>query len=235
MIYRNSEPKEFITGEETDYVSANKIIAKKFRSRNGEDIYAAFLSPGTITVPANLENARRKFAESCQDLEDYNRMLGKVSYGIPKDSSKPGKISAKPRFVFRSKRYGFPKGSFETTDVSVDAGALREVGEETGIALDPARLVDADTVIHMGGDSNYSVFTYELTEDEYNAYKAALVIKNASRENELHDIQFRIIPTTLGDFFTNAGSRKAYEALFPRKGGARRTRRLRRRSRKQRK
>jgi len=235
MIYRNSDPKEFIMGEETDYVTANKSVAKQFRTRAREDIYGAFLSPGTVTNPGDLENARRKFADSCQQLENSNRTLGKVTFGIPKDSSKPGNISAKPRYVTRPHRYGFPKGSFETTDASIDAGALREVLEETGIVLDPARLVDADTLIHMGGDSNYSVFKYELTEDEYNKYKSDLLIKNTSRENELHDIKFRIVPQVLGDFFTNMGSRKAYTTLFAGRGGSRRTRRQRRKTRKQRK
>jgi 8-oxo-dGTP pyrophosphatase MutT (NUDIX family) len=225
LIYNKTGPKQFITGEETSYVTDNKNIVKFFRTAANEDIYAAFLAP-----EASQKAAEAKFARSCEELEDANRVLGRVSYGNVKQSSKKGFLSAKPRYVEFDRRgkYGFPKGSYETTDASVDEGALREVSEEIGLSLDPSRLVDVHKTILMGGKSNYAVFHYELTDAEQTKIKADLVKKNKDRYSELHSIQFRAIPKNHETFFTNMGSRKAYEqTINAKQGGTRRTRRRR--------
>ena len=161
LIYNKTGPKQFITGEETSYVTDQKNIVKFFRTAAHEDIYGAFLAP-----EASLKAAEAKFARSCEELENANRLLGRVTYGNVKKSSKKGFLSAKPRYVEFERRgkYGFPKGSYETTDASVDAGAIREVSEEIGLQLNPTRLVDVNKTVLMGGKSNYAVFHYELTD-----------------------------------------------------------------------
>jgi len=226
LIYKTGKPNEYITGEETSYVADNPFF-KNFESVEDIDIFSAFEAPGSIDSYKELTAARRKFIQSCVELEqtfaDYD--IGRVTFGNLKNSSKPGKISAKPRFVEKGRRgkFGFPKGSYELTDKSIEASALREVWEETNLTLDPSRLVDTKKLVNTGGQSNYAIFQYELKDDEYRRMVAHLRIKNIGRENELHHLAFRTIPPNRDKFFTNLASRKAYAALS--KNGGRRTRR----------
>lgn len=224
LIYSPTNPVEYITGEETSYVTNIYSIAKEFRTTTKETIYQAFESPGLITSAEDVSTARRKFIKTCKELESAYAKLGRVTFGNLKQSSKPGIISAKPRYVENDRRgkYGFPKGSFETTDASIDAGALREVFEETALQLDPSRLEDIDKMVNPGGESHYAVFKYRLTAREYDHYKAHLRIKNLSTENELQNVAFRAIPQNTRSFFTNKGSRNAYNITREHKGGRRR-------------
>jgi 8-oxo-dGTP pyrophosphatase MutT (NUDIX family) len=224
LICSPTNPVEYITGEETSYVTNISSITKGFRTKAGETIHQAFESPGLITSEEDVSAARRKFVNSCKELEAAYAKLGRVTFGNLKQSSKPGIISAKPRYVEsgRRGRYGFPKGSFEVTDASIDAGALREVFEETAIQLDPSRLEDINRLVNPGGATYYAVFKYRLTADEYNHYKAHLRIKHLSTENELQNIAFRAIPKNVKEFFTNKGSRNAYNTQ--KHGGGRRRR-----------
>lgn len=225
LIYSPTNPVEYITGEETSYVTNVSSIAKGFRTKTKETIYEAFESPGLVTSDDDVSTARRKFVNSCKELALAYDTLGRVTFGNLKQSSKPGIISAKPRYVeaARRGRYGFPKGSFELTDASIDAGALREVFEETAIQLDPSRLEDINRLVNTGGDTYYAVFKYRLTADEYNHYKAHLRIKHLSTENELQNIAFRAIPKNVKEFFTNKGSRNAYNTQKQKGGRRRRT------------
>jgi 8-oxo-dGTP pyrophosphatase MutT (NUDIX family) len=224
LIYSPTNPVEYITGEETTYVTKDKAVAEKFRTSSDETIYQAFESPGLMTSEEDVSAARRKFVRSCKELEAAYVKLGRVTFGNLKQSSKPGIISAKPRFVETGRRgkVGFPKGSFETTDASIDAGALREVFEETAIQLDPSRLEDTGKMVNPGGDSYYVIFKYRLTVEEYNHYKAHLRIKHLSTENELQNVAFRSIPQNTKAFFTNKGSLNAFTMTRGWRGGRRR-------------
>ena len=233
FIYRDKAPFKFLTGEETDYVTDNKTISKTFRTLSGETIFEAFEAPGTVKNPEHILEAKKKFAHSSEQLEDlYSRVLGRVTYGNVKDSSKPGKISAKARHVKPERRdkFGFPKGSYEITDKTIEDTAVREVKEEIGINLDKSRLEDTKQQIVTGGSSNYAIFKYRLTDAEYKSVKTVLKINNSSREAELQSLKFRAIPAKYDDFFTNQASKKAYEKTFKKTpGGARRLRTLKNR------
>ena len=225
LIYKTGPLTEYITGEETSYVADSKIFVN-FESVEDVDIFSAFEAPGSIDSFKQLTAARRKFIQSCVELEqtfaDYD--IGRVTFGNLKNSSKPGKMSAKPRYVERARRgkFGFPKGSFELTDKSIEATALREVWEETNLTLDPSRLVDTKKQVNTGGQSHYAIFHYELKDDEYRRMVAHLRIKNIGHENELHHLAFRTIPANRDKFFTNMASRKAYNTTAKGRGGSRR-------------
>lgn len=236
LIYTDSEPKKFILGEETSYVIEKKPeLVAKFRSSMGENIYNAFLSPGTIKSPSDVTQAKAKFAAVCHEIDSsfFGRTLGGVTFGNLKDSSTPGYISAKPRFVeaTRSGKYGFPKGSYEVFDGTIETGALREVREELGLILDPARLRNVGKLVKTGGTSNYAVFHYIVTAEEYATMAESMDLKEKSKENELRSYGFREIPSTNNaqkEFFTNNASKTAYQETFLGRGGARKTRSRRR-------
>lgn len=232
LIYTDSEPKKFIMGEETSYLIEKKPeLVKKFRSNTGENIYNAFLSPGTIASPNDVERAKVKFTTVCNEIDSslLGRLLGGVTFGNLKDSSTPGYISAKPRFVedWRRKKYGFPKGSYETVDGTIEAGALREVREELGLILDPTRLINVRRLVKTGGTSSYAVFHYVVTAEEYATMTAAMELKSKSKENELRSFEFREISAKNNakqEFFTNNASKTAYhETILGRVGGTRKT------------
>ena len=236
LIYTDSEPRKFIMGEETSYVIEKQPeIVKKFVSKAGEDIYKAFLSPGTVKSPINVTRAKAKFATICEEIDSdmFGRALGGVTFGNLKDSSTPGYISAKPRYVegWRRKKYGFPKGSYEEKDKTIEAGGLREVREELGLILDPARLHNVRKLVKTGGTSSYAVFHYIVTAEEYKNMTETMAEKSKSKDNELRSFGFLEIPSNSAkqDFFTNNASKLAYqETILGFRGGRRNTRRKRR-------
>lgn len=236
LIYTDSEPRKFIMGEETSYVIEKQPdLVKKFVSKAGEDIYKAFLSPGTVKSPSDVIKAKAKFATICEEIDSdmFGRALGGVTFGNLKDSSTPGYISAKPRYVegWRRNKYGFPKGSYEEKDKTIEAGGLREVREELGLILDPARLVNVRKLVKTGGTSSYAVFHYIVTAEEYKSMTETMAEKSKSKDNELRSFGFLEIPTTNSarqNFFTNNASKLAYQETFLGFRGGRRTRRKRR-------
>jgi len=125
-------------------------------------------------------------------------------------------------------RYGFPKGgyisgknyvkksnnSMDIEDFSINDTVVRECYEETSIKLDKNKLNDTDTLFTSGGTSKYALFTYELSDFEFEAIHSMglLVKKNKEYENELHNVQFLRIPEGENKkFFTNSISREVYE------------------------
>jgi 8-oxo-dGTP pyrophosphatase MutT (NUDIX family) len=203
----------FLMGQETNYLTeVHKRLG--FKSSKGENIWESFLSKGNINNPDELKAAKTKFAESCKELERFNpRFLTRVTYADVKNSSKEqGYISGKPRCVSENNndRYGFPKGGFEKDeDTSINASAVRECSQETGIKLDITKLKELRLPQRHG---YYALFTYELSEDTYAATAKILQEKNTQYENELHNVQFMTIPNTdFKKFFINAISRESYE------------------------
>jgi 8-oxo-dGTP pyrophosphatase MutT (NUDIX family) len=207
----------FLMGEETEYVSDNKTIKQNYKSPDGENIYKAFEHPGSTGNSVQLAAANKKFAKSASDLESKYRILGRVSYANVKNSSKPGIISAKARYVPIERRdsYGYTKGSYEPSlDASVNDCAVREVWEEIGIHLDIMRLNDTGISINSGPTSKYEIFLYELTSEEAAEIitNNTLVNKMAEPENELHNVQFIRVPEkNRKSFFTNLISRTGFE------------------------
>jgi len=224
----------FLMGEETQYVSDDKIIKQKYKSPDGENIYKAFEHSGSTGNTSQLAAANKKFTKNARDLESKYPVLGRVTYANVKNSSKPGIISAKARFVPDNRRdsYGYTKGSYEPSlDASVNDCAVREVWEEIGIHLDITRLNDTDICIYSGPTSEYEIFLYELTSEEAADLISnnTLVNKMAESENELHNVHFIRVPEkNRKSFFTNLISRTAFEKTEliiqpgkPRSGGAR--------------
>jgi 8-oxo-dGTP pyrophosphatase MutT (NUDIX family) len=207
----------FLMGEETEYVTNDKIIRQKYKSPDSENIYTAFEHPGNTGNTVELEAANKKFAKSAKDLESKYPALGHVTYANVKNSSKPGIISAKPRYVPVERRnsFGYTKGSYEPSlDASINDCAVREVWEEIGIHLDITRLNDTDICIYSGPTSKYEIFLYELTSEEAAQItsNSTLVNKMADPENELHNVQFIRVPQkNRKNFFTNLTSRNAFE------------------------
>jgi 8-oxo-dGTP pyrophosphatase MutT (NUDIX family) len=206
---------KFLMGEETVYVTDNKELDKSYRTNTGQKIEDAFLSPGSTYNEKDIQNAKAKFSELCRDIESKTNSIKHVTFADFKDSYKEtGYIKAKPRYVPDERRnlYGFPKGSYELKDSTIETTAFRECNEETSLVLNPDRIKDQQTLVPTGRKSRYAVFHYKLTKPEYDAFSIMIAEKNRSRENELHNLKFIKVPE--GDprsFFTNAASKEAYE------------------------
>jgi 8-oxo-dGTP pyrophosphatase MutT (NUDIX family) len=206
---------KFLMGEETVYLTDSKELEKAYRTNAGQKIEEAFLSPGSTDIEEDIQKAKAKFSELCRDIEIKTHTIKRVTYADFKDSYKePGYIKAKPRYVPPERRnlYGFPKGSYELKDSTIETTAFRECHEETSIVLNPDRIKDQQTLVPTGRKSRYAVFHYKLTKLEYDAFSIMIAEKNRSRENELHNLKFIHVPD--GDprnFFTNAASKEAYE------------------------
>ena len=212
MIYYQDK---FLLGEETVYITDNKDIDRLYRDNAGKKIEEAFLWPGSTDNEEDSINAKAKFSDLCRDIELKTHSIRHVTFADFKDSYKePGFIKAKPRYVPGDRRnfYGFPKGSYELKDDSLETTAFRECHEETSIVLNPDRIKDQQTLVPTGKKSKYAVFHYKLTKPEFDALSLMILEKNEDRENELHNIKFIKVPP--GDprkFFTNAASKEAYE------------------------
>jgi len=226
----------FLVGQETTYLTHHKEI-DKFISSDNEDIYSAFLYPGTITNSNDLKKAKAKFTRVCKELEIfYKSSVSHVSFSDIKTAArKSGYISGKPRYVSskfsfkkQNDRFGFPKGGYlsgsnyvkksnnvmNIEDFSINDTIVRECYEETSIKLNKTKLKDMSKTILSGSKSNYALFTYELSKAEFENIhsKNLLSFKNKDYENELHNIQFLRIPNNdYRDFFINTISRLAYE------------------------
>lgn len=186
----------FLVGQETTYLTHHKDI-DKFISSDGEDIFNAFLSPGSFTNKMALSTANQKFTRMCKELEIfYEKSLTHVSFSDIKNSErKAGYISGKPRYVARedyktskfsfkkhyTERFGFPKGGYipgthhvkknnnlmNIADFSINDTIVRECYEETSIKLDKTKLKDTNKTFLSGHKSNYALFTYELSKFEF--------------------------------------------------------------------
>jgi 8-oxo-dGTP pyrophosphatase MutT (NUDIX family) len=205
---------EFLMGRETTFLTDDKDVVANYKTNDGETIYAGFLSPGQLENDENSKTAKRKFARTCVDIEKKLPDIPRVTYADLKNSrTNPGFITAKPRYVVKEKRYlyGFPKGSYENKDATLQDTIIRECSEETNIDINPERLIDTGILAPNGKKTSYAVFHYKLTKPEYEKFLKIIEEKNKSRENELHNIQFIKIPTTnLKDFFINSVSKDAY-------------------------
>lgn len=205
---------EFLMGRETTFLTDDKDVVENYKTNEGETIYAGFLSPGQMENDTHIKMAKRKFAHTCVDIEKNIPDIPRLTFADVRNSrTNPGFIAANPRYVVKEKRhlYGFPKGSYENKDTTLQDTIIRECSEETGIIINPIRLVETSTLAPTGKNTNYAVYHYELTKSEYEKFSKIIEEKNKSRENELHDIQFIKIPATNPkDFFINCMSKEAY-------------------------
>jgi len=212
MIYYQDK---FLMGEETTYATDNHEVMNSYRTNAGLTADEAFLSPGSTDNDIDIITAKAKFAHLCRDIEYKNRSIGRVTFADFKDSHKgPGFIKAKPRYVSAERKnlYGFPKGSYELEDPTLETTAFRECHEETSIVLNPDRIIDQQTLVSTGRKAKYAVFHYKLTKPEYEAFSIMIAEKNQDRENELHHIKFIQVPSPdYRHFFTNGASKEAYE------------------------
>jgi 8-oxo-dGTP pyrophosphatase MutT (NUDIX family) len=210
---------KFLMGEETVYATDNRELKRTYKTNDGLTADEAFLSPGTTDNDEDIEKAKIKFAALCSDIETKNRSLERVTFADFKDSYKePGFIKGNPRYVPPERRnlYGFPKGSYELKDGTLETTAFRECYEETSVVLNPDKIKDQEVLVSTGRKAKYAVFHYKLTKPEFDAFSLMIAEKNKSRENELHHIKFIKVPS--GDpryFFTNAASKEAYEQTIP--------------------
>ena len=235
MLYYTDElGPQFVMGEETSYITDDNDFIEKYKTEQKTSIYETFAVNGVL--PKDKDVAHVSFAKLCAHLERTYPELGRVTYSEFKQSSKPGKISAKARYVVSDRRnkLGFPKGGYKPptepdADASLNDTAMREVKEETSLVLDPLRLIDANYISRAPKGDRYAVFHYELTEEEYTLITSTGIFakKNAERENELHNVQFIRVPEKHHDsFFTNLVSKNAFIhtnakiAKVAKKGGA---------------
>jgi 8-oxo-dGTP pyrophosphatase MutT (NUDIX family) len=233
VYYMDRLGPTFLMGQETTYLTeVHKKIS--FKSNAGENIWKAFLHPGSIENEDDVIKAKSKFTGLCKELEKFNpRFIKHVTFADVKNSkAEPGNISAKPRCVpeHNSDKFGFPKGGFELNeDASINDTVVRECEQETGIKLDITKLQEIQLLERQG---YYALFLYELSEVEFTAVHDAKILhkKNEEYENELHNVRFMRIPNmNLRRFFINALSRDAYEHIIkfilPKKGGSKKSRR----------
>ena len=197
VYYMDRLGPSFLMGQETSYLTENHKMGA-FKSEKGDNIWKAFLYPGTVKNPADLAAAKHKFTGLCKELEKFNpRFVKHVTFADVKNSKvEPGNISAKPRSVAdkNSDRYGFPKGGFESDeDPSVNDTVIRECQQETGVKLDITKLKE---VTLPKRDGYYALFLYELSQMEFDAIHKAQTLKekNDQYENELHNVRFIRIP-----------------------------------------
>jgi len=80
-------------------------------------------------------------------------------------------------------KFGFPKGGAKGTETPLDT-ALREFGEEVGYDLDPTKL-------RVLQQSEYTVYTYNVSTDEKKPINDAIATMKANRKGELFEIMFR--------------------------------------------
>lgn len=221
----------FLMGQETVYLTEAYNL-KSYVSKSGENIWQAFSYKGDLSDPTDLSKAKEKFTNACIEIMGVKKnTYGQVTFADLKNSTtSPGYISGKPRCVKESKRaaFGFTKGGYEASeDASINHTAIRECLQETGVKLDINKLKELDGLHQSSGDSKYALFIYEFSEAEYLKIRDENTIqhKNASYENELHNIRFNRIPDNAGKhFFINAISKKTYEKanklITAKKGGA---------------
>jgi ADP-ribose pyrophosphatase YjhB (NUDIX family) len=211
-----AEP-ELLMGEESKFVSDDKSHVAKYARDFGKSLFDAFTYKGDIGTPADVEQAHAYFARTAAALEAANR-IGHVTYADFKKSSKPGLISAKPRFVpwENNGKLGFTKGGYIAADGTVEHTGAREVFEETGITIDPTKLINTHQLISADrvGTTRYAIYLYKLSEKEYQSIVDDKILekKNASRFNELHNIRFARRPAQ----FANSLSEQAYARIVGR-------------------
>ena len=89
------------------------------------------------------------------------------------------------RYSIRRKnnKFGFPKGGAKGTETPLDT-AVREFGEEVGYDLDRSKL-------RVLQQSEYTVYTYNVSTDEKKAIEDAIATMKANRKGELFDVMFR--------------------------------------------
>jgi len=211
----------YLMGRETSFVTDDKTIVAHYKTNSGENIFEGFLIPGTIENEEDLKAAKNKFTNTCIDLENKIPDISRVTFADVRNSrSNPGFIAANPRYVVADRRdlLGFPKGSYENKDKTLENTIIRECTEETGVFINPIKLIDTGILAPTGKKTNYAVYHYKLTKSEYEKIIMIIEEKNKSRENELHDIQFTKISN--GDpknFFINCISKEAYSRTVKRK------------------
>jgi len=211
----------YLMGRETSFVTDDKTIVAHYKTNSGENIFEGFLIPGTIENEEDLKAAKNKFTNTCIDLENKIPDISRVTFADVRNSrSNPGFIAANPRYVVADRRdlLGFPKGSYENKDKTLENTIIRECNEETGVFINPIKLLDTGILAPTGKKTNYAVYHYKLTKSEYEKIIMIIEEKNKSRENELHDIQFTKISN--GDpknFFINCISKEAYSRTVKRK------------------
>ena len=89
------------------------------------------------------------------------------------------------RYSIRRKnnKFGFPKGGSKGTETPLDT-AVREFGEEVGYNVDRSKL-------RVLQQSEYTVYTYNVSTDEKKAIEDAIATMKANRKGELFEVMFR--------------------------------------------
>jgi 8-oxo-dGTP pyrophosphatase MutT (NUDIX family) len=82
-------------------------------------------------------------------------------------------------------KFGFPKGGAKGTETPLDT-AVREFGEEVGYDLDLTKL-------RVLQQSEYTVYTYNVSTDEKKPINDAIATMKANRKGELFEVMFRSI------------------------------------------
>ena len=212
----------YLMGQETSFLTENEDIMKVYPTLKQD-----FFSPGSTENKEDLDNAKAKFTELCEQLEKRFPEIPKITFADIRNSrTNPGFIAATPRYVTleRRKSYGFPKGSYEDKDGSLINTIIRECNEETGIILRPESIEDLHVTASTGRKGNYAVYTYNLGKSAYEDFSKILMKKNKSRENEIHELQFIKIPKyDYKNFFTNNVSKEAFLKQIKRGGAKRKT------------
>ena len=80
-------------------------------------------------------------------------------------------------------KFGFPKGGAKGTETPLDT-AVREFGEEVGYDLDRTKL-------RVLQQSEYTVYTYNVSTDEKKPINDAIATMKANRKGELFEVMFR--------------------------------------------
>ncbi len=201
--------------QETKYLTDSIDFSNKFLTLKGKNLFETFLQKGSTDNKNDVTKAKQRFSILTEQLEHIFPDIPHITYADFKNSrGNPGQISAKPRYVAEERRmlFGFPKGSYETKDLSLKHTAARECFEETGIVLNIDKLEDTRALASTGRGGFYLVYHYKLTKSEYENCIDIINEKNRERENELHNIQFIRIPKgDPRDFFINVVSKEAYE------------------------
>lgn len=219
-----------LMGQETKFLTDNSDAKTDYKKKFNKTLYEVFTTKGDASNQADMLKALSIFSAEAQKIENTFRLkYGHITFADVKNSSKSTAtdkyISAKPRYVrFEdASKYGFTKGSYKRIDISVEGTAVREVKEETDVDIDISRLIDTGKLLFSDKERKvpYALFYYELTPQELASIRLNKVIekKNADRQNELHQVQFREAPVA----FSNVISQKAYDAFKSRAtpGGAR--------------
>ena len=217
VYYKSTDNKHYVlVGKESKWLrEINPTITLDGKDRP--------LAGAVSTDPANLEYSAQGSIDFAK--MDFTGRAARLSVALKKriqfdqpvaHSSGKG-WTTNYRFLPDAFKYGVPKGGSNPSEVT-RATALREFGEEIGLALDPSIVTGPiETVDH------YDFYRVDCSKELKGNIEAAVAGRAARHYSELFDIEFMLIETALALERTkiNGKSRAAIEALLPLKGGSR--------------